>query len=1090
MNTADKNTAPTRAPSMIQLGRRVLLLIGISVVGVMLIWLWLTWQGTKQGQMQRMRIAVGLIAGQAGSFFSDLASDMQLLGHDLIAIDVTHNPRSAESILIRFKQRNPNLGGATVILPNGQIIASTAHKPGEPLPNVLANPEWREDFALSLSAAGLTINRPQQSYLLKKLIVPLRYTQRSAAGKPVFVLQTSILLEQQQSLWRNLPLPAEASIGLLRDDGFVISRFPESLSKEIYSRKVGGALYQATRVAPSGTYEGIVALDGLYRMGAYERLGHQPLYAFLSIPRHTALAMWWQLAQVPVYLVLAVLLSSILGYRWMAWRYASRMRTIEAELHEPTLAGRPTSSGVREIDQMVTALVDAREQLRESARNREKLLLSAVEAGTYAVRERDHTVVAADESFLRMLGRERAEVIGRSWDTLASSDESMLAGGTQDLARRVLRIALGGGEQPRWIAVAEYCAVTPQGESIRHGMAIDVTERERLLNHVNIQSHRMQALWQLAMARGKTDREKMQLMLRLALDVLQMDVVMVNEYEGGRLHLRELADDLRQYAVGQVFMLEDSLCRQAVIEQRSVIISDLRADPEHYRHPAAVTAGVRGFASVPVFSGSTLYGTMAFMRRAPLGEDFGSDERAFIELLAAWIGQIVLEQRQHHELERMAMTDTLTGLTNRRAAEARFSEEFARARRAGEGFSVAVLDLDRFKLINDHYGHDAGDQVLVHVAGIMRANLREGDWVARWGGEEFIIYLHQAEGHAAHAIMERLRLAIKGNPVTTEHGPLDITTSIGVGTFHGEGDLASVMSEADGALFEAKRAGRDHVVVSEASRRGTLWTAGMLQHALVENRIVPAYQVIVDLRTGQIVADEALARIVEPGGRVIAASDFVEAAEGINLIHIVDEVIARQSMDRCAIHVQDGGARGGYAHFINLSPQFLARRELVQAMLHRAAQLCVECGMVDVPVKPLVLEITERQLISNFGDLLNDLKPLLDFGFRLALDDFGSGYSSFLYLATLPVSFLKIEGWMVQNMRTNPRVLAMVKSIIALARDQGITTIAECVEDEETAAMLRVLGADWAQGYYFGRPECEFDLAGTGTPARPGIVIT
>ncbi|MEK7712028.1 MAG: bifunctional diguanylate cyclase/phosphodiesterase, partial [Pseudomonadota bacterium] len=424
--------------------------------------------------------------------------------------------------------------------------------------------------------------------------------------------------------------------------------------------------------------------------------------------------------------------------------------------------------------------------------------------------------------------------------------------------------------------------------------------------------------------------------------------------------------------------------------------------------------------------------------------------------------------------------------TNRRAAEARFIEEFARARRAGNVFSIAVCDLDRFKLVNDHYGHDTGDLVLLHVAGIMKAELREGDWVARWGGEEFIIFLHQSDAAAAHTAMERLRRAIKGNPVSTAHGPLDITTSIGIGSFRGEGDLASVLSEADGCLFEAKHAGRDQVVMSASSRRGTLWKAGMLQHALLENRLVPAYQVMVDLRTNKVVADEALARLIEPDGRILPAGEFIEAAEGINLIHVVDEVIARQSMRRCAINLISGKSKPGFAHFINLSPQFLARRELVQAMLHEAAQYCVECGMVDVPVKPMVLEITERQLIGNFEDLLKDLQPLLDFGFRLALDDFGSGYSSFLYLASLPVSFLKIEGWMVQNMRTNPKVLGMVKSIIALARDQGLTTIAECVEDAATADLLRELGADWGQGWYFGRPECEIDPAQVIEIARTG----
>jgi len=423
------------------------------------------------------------------------------------------------------------------------------------------------------------------------------------------------------------------------------------------------------------------------------------------------------------------------------------------------------------------------------------------------------------------------------------------------------------------------------------------------------------------------------------------------------------------------------------------------------------------------------------------------------------------------------MTDGLTKLINRRAAEARFSEEFSRARREHQKFSIAVCDLDRFKLINDHYGHDVGDEVLLQVAKMMKDALREGDWVARWGGEEFIIFLHHADGVAAKLAMERLRLAIKGNPVSTSHGPLEVTTSIGIGTFRGEGDFASILSEADGCLFEAKRAGRDHVVMSDSSQRGTLWKAGMLQHALLDNRIVPAYQVIVDLRSNQVVADESLARLVEPDGRIVPAGEFIEAAEGINLIHIVDEAIARQSMQRCAIDMRAGKTGRDFAHFINLSPQFLARGELVRAMLSQAAEHCRECGMTGVAVKPVVLEITERQLIGNFEDLVRDLQPLVDFGCRLALDDFGSGYSSFLYLASLPVSFLKIEGWMVQNMRHNTKVLGMVKSIIHLARDHGITTIAECVEDAATADLLRELGADWAQGYYFGRPECEIEVA-------------
>jgi len=1075
---------------MLQLGRRVLILVGVTALSMVLVWLWLSWQGIKQAQTQRMRMASAMLAAQTDGHFDAISDRMKWLARELKKTDSLRHPSDAFVLLKQFKAENPSLGGATLILPNGQIFASTAHVPGKPLPNVLVNPEWREDFANALAVQGLSINRPQQSYLLKQWIIPLRYPVRDLSGQVTHVLQTSILLEEQQMLWRSMELPPGIAIGLLRDDGYLISRWPNDPSGGVYRQPLlNGALYKDTRESPDGIYEGLVAADGVYRMGAYQRLARHPLYLFMSLPRTNFTQMWWQMVQLPVYILLVMMLASASSYLLVARRYIRRMREIEDRMRSAVAATNLPSSGVREIDHLVSALSDTQEQLRRAALNREKLLLTAADAGTYQVRERNGVVLAADAAFLLMLGRHESEVVGNAWQELLS--ETVAVGAETDaepetLARRTLRVSLPSGEKPRWISIAEYRDTTADGEPVRHGLAIDVSDREYLLSQVNVHSRRLQAIWQLATTRDKSDDEKMQLMLRMALDTLHMDTVLVNELRGETIVVRAVADDLHLFHAGQELLLNDALCWQAVEDKRALIVPDLRVDPDLYRHPYLVEMGLRAFASAPIWTGHVFYGIMVFMRRAPLDDNFSADDRVFVELLAAWFGQILLERQQYEELESMAMTDALTRLTNRRAAEARFIEEFARARRTGDIFSIAICDLDRFKLVNDHYGHDTGDLVLMHVAAIMKAELREGDWVARWGGEEFIFFLHQSDAAAAHVAMERMRLAIKGNPVSTMHGPLDITTSIGIGTFRGEGDLASVLSEADGCLFEAKRAGRDQVVMNASSQRGTLWKAGMLQHALLENRLVPAYQVMVDLRTNEVVADEALARLIEPDGRILPASEFIEAAEGINLIHIVDEVIARQSLQRCALNLTSGLSKPGFAHFINLSPQFLARRELVQAMLHEAAQHCLACGMVDVPVKPMVLEITERQLIGNFEDLLKDLQPLLDFGFRLALDDFGSGYSSLLYLANLPVSFLKIEGWMVKNMRTNPKVLGMVKSIVALARDQGITTIAECVEDAATAELLCDIGTDWGQGWHFGLPECELDPAQLIQIARTG----
>jgi len=1057
---------------MIQLGQRLLAVIALVTAGILAVWLWMSWEQMQSAQIARMTNTVKLLAAHADHYFASVGHKLETVAKELEDVDPLRNPQQATLLLRAAKAGNPDIHLITLARPDGWVLASTAAG-GQPMPNLRVNSDRRTEFDLALKTTGLSIGRPHLSLLQPRWVIQPSYPVRDSGGRVRYLILVGISLEQQQHLWRNLDLATNAALGLWRDDGYLISRIPADPDGKVYGRlTTGGALNDAIQVQPgSGSYEGTV-IDGSYRIGVYQKLGSQPVYAFLSHRRSTFVSLWWQQVRQPLALVAGFLVTIFLAYWQLTARYSRRMRTIEGHLTQPGSSEALPSSGVREIDTLVAALAQSREKLTLAAQLREKLMLAAVDAGTYAVRERDGVVVAADAALLQMLDLREPDVVGRPWcELMAVVTDSLEVQAEETLARRIVRVQ--SGPVPRWFSVAEYRDTLPDGEAVRYGLAIDVSDRENLLSQVKSQSQRLQALWQLATTRDKSDTEKVQLMLRLALDTLHMNSALVHELHGSQLVVRDMADDLNLFHTGQEFALEDVLYRDAIENRRTLIIHDLRADPDLYRHPLSVEMGMRAFASVPIWAGQKLYGTMLFMRCAPLDESFSVDEQAFMELLAAWFGQVMLERRQHEELESQAMTDMLTKLINRRAAEGRFSEEIARARRTGNVFSIAVCDLDRFKLVNDHYGHDTGDEVLRHVAGIMKAELREGDWVARWGGEEFIIFLHQSDAKLAQVAMERLRLAIKGNPVSTAHGPLDITTSIGIGAYRGEGDLATVLSEADGCLFEAKHAGRDQVVMRASSRRGTLWKAGMLQHALLENRLMPAYQVMVDLRTNEVVADEALARLIEPDGRVLPAEEFIEAAEGINLIHIVDEVVARQSMQRCALNLANGRDKPGFAHFINLSPQFLARRELVQAMLHQAAQYCVDTGMVDVSVKPMVLEITERQLIGNFKDLLSDLQPLLDFGFRLALDDFGSGYSSFLYLASLPVSFLKIEGWMVQNMRTNPKVLGMVKSIIALARDQGLTTIAECVEDAATADQLRDLGADWGQGWYFGRPECE-----------------
>ncbi len=1062
-------TRKTPAPTLIRLGVRVLSGIGLAASVLSGFWLWQSWQNTRWAAQQVMTVSAALVAAHAQSQFNALASGLAQLAEDF-----DRSPTlSVVTRLERFRARYQYVSVVTLRHPDGRPLHTTIGASSAVSQCLSDDPIWREDFKASLKNDRLTVGRPYPCPLLSDWVLPLYYTVRRG-GRVAYVMEVGMALAQQQALWADLAQVREAAIGLLREDGYLVSRLPHVPPQRIYRKQnLRGALYVASRSgAPAGTYSGVVA-DGSYRYGAYRRIADYQLIAFYSESRAVLAAAWWRQVRMPFYLILGSLLGAALLYAVLARRYATRMQAIGQHLASPQTAGTPLpGSGVREIDELVAALAESRERLREAARNRERLLLSAALAATYTVREPDGIVTAVNDVFLSLTGLRRDEVIGQPWrERLCNPDEDQPVLPGFESPPQVLRLKRADGST-LWVSVAEYRESIGE-QVIRHGLAIDVTERERLLETVRLQSQRLATLWQLATGHGLCEEKRIGLMLRHAVETLGMEAALVMELEGKTLVARAVEDLLERFAPAQTFSVHDTLCQKTIATRASLFLSDLAADPVLAAHPTHTVLGVRTYVSLPILAGERLYGTLVFMRRLPTPQGFSEDDRNFLELLASWLGQVLLERSRRAELERLALTDSLTGLPNRRAAETRLAQELARARRADVPFAVAIADLDRFKLINDHYGHETGDEVLREVATKMLAHLREGDWVARWGGEEFLIFLHQSDGVAAAAVMERLRQCFHDQSITTPLGLLTLTVSIGISVWRPGEALADVLAEADGCLYEAKRAGRDRVVVSEATRRSALWKAGLLQQALREGRLVPAYQPMVDLATGETIADEAMARLVLPDGQVLPAQEFIEAAEGINLIHLVDQTVAEQALVRCAAGLRCGAVEPGFAHFINVSPQFLARRELVERLLERAQQHCTTLGMAFAGPKPIVFEITERQLLDDLQTLRRNVQPLLDFGFRLALDDFGSGYSSFLYLYTLPIHFIKIEGWMVRQMRGDPKARSLVANIVALGRDHDIVTIAEGVEDAETASLLRELGVNWAQGFHFGAPRLE-----------------
>ncbi len=581
---------------------------------------------------------------------------------------------------------------------------------------------------------------------------------------------------------------------------------------------------------------------------------------------------------------------------------------------------------------------------------------------------------------------------------------------------------------------------------------------------------RMKGLGRIVAARDLGEDDRIEALLAFAASSLGADIAALGDFSDVYT-ARYTYDPSGAFVKGTVVPAADTLCHAVYLSRELVVVEDLLAHPLHATSHLPAVTGIRSYAGVPVWVGDGMKSVLAFMGREPRRHPRDEADIAFMELLAAWLGNYLRQKQQRDMLEHLALTDELTGLLNRRAAEQRLAEEFAHAKRHDEGFIVALIDLDHFKSINDRYGHAVGDEVLRAVAKLLEASLRTEDWLARWGGEEFLVFLRGVEENRALFIMERIGQKLRETPIQTGVGALRLTISTGLGyPDKDDAEIGVALAEADSSLYRAKQQGRDRVEV-RAQSGGTIWLAQAVKNAVREGKVRMATQNIVDLASGEVVADEALARIQTPDGRILPAGEFIETAEGMGLMLDIDRQVVTQAMAHCSQLVSGGSKSPGFAHFVNLSPQFLARQDLVMETLTTAQNYCTQCEVEIGPVKPIVFEITERQFLNNLDSLEADLKPLLEFGFRLALDDFGSGYSSFLYLARLPISFLKIEGWMVANMRQDKKIAGIIENLAKFARDQGIITIAEWIEDAETARILREMGIDWGQGWHFGRPE-------------------
>ncbi len=410
--------------------------------------------------------------------------------------------------------------------------------------------------------------------------------------------------------------------------------------------------------------------------------------------------------------------------------------------------------------------------------------------------------------------------------------------------------------------------------------------------------------------------------------------------------------------------------------------------------------------------------------------------------------------------------DSLTGLVTRSEFERRAEHAVLTARSQGVQHALCVIDLDQFNLINETCGRDAGDKLLHRLADVLRASVRhrESDTLARLGGDEFGLLLEACPLEHARKIAHDVLAAINGFRFDWLSGVLRIGASIGVTTISAScRDVPSALAAADSACFAAKEKGRNRVHAYKSddlelsARKVDVRWVNVVGDALSHDRFALFFQPFLPVRSKAKAGGEILVRMIGSGNQLIPPSRFLTAAERYNLMPLVDRWVIRNTF--AAYRKLQADALWS----INVSPATLNSQGVVEFVREQATRY-------RIPPQSICFEIAEAAAAANAMPAVDFIWGLKTDGFRFALDDFGIGMSSFTWLKTLPIDYLKIDGKFVKQMLSDRVSMSVVQAICHIASAVGLETIAECVEDRETLQKLEALGVNYAQGYVAGHP--------------------